>query len=62
MCILDRHHRLRGEGLQKIHRVLGKLSGLLSAHDQGADDTVWTKQRDRKKRPIACLHNDLVER
>ena len=40
MCILDRHHRLRGEGLQKIHRVLGKLSGLLSAHDQGADNCV----------------------
>ncbi len=49
--VLDRQHRLRGEGLQQVDGALGELAGRLAAHHQRADDLVGAAAAARSAAP-----------
>ena len=60
--VLDRHHRLVGEGLQQVDGGLRKFAGRLAPHHQRADDVVGTEQRHDQQRAEALAQVDLVDR
>ena len=41
--VLDREHRLRGEGLQEIHRVLREEAGFLPPNHERAQDLIFAQ-------------------
>ena len=57
--VLDREHRLRGEGLQQVDRLLGNSPGSLAAHHQSADDALGAEQRHDQQRAKAGAHDDV---
>ena len=60
--VLDRQHRLRGEGLQQINGALRKSPGSLRRTTSSADDLVRPQQRHDQQRPIAGAQDDFVDR
>ena len=57
--VLDRQHRLVGEGLQELDRAPRELAGLLAPHHQRADDPIGPQHRHNQKRPVSGALDDI---
>ena len=57
--VLDRRHRLRGEGLKQVDGARRKLAGLLAADNERTDDAVGAEQRHSQKRAEAGADDDI---
>ena len=62
--VLDRQHRLGGEGLQQFDRALGEFAGCFATDHQGANDPIGSEQgydqaaRDNPARPMISVRLD----
>ena len=59
--VLNRDHRLRGEGLQQIDRALGEFPGLAAPHHEGAHHAIRAQQRHHQQPAIAFPQHDVGE-
>ena len=59
--VLDRDHRLRGEGLQQIDRAFRKLARLFAADHQRADNPIGTEQGHDQQRAEAGADDDIED-
>src|SRR5262245_44688906 len=57
--VLDRKHRLRGEGLQQFNRTRGKFARLFPPDHERADDAFHADHRHDKTRSKSSAHCDL---
>ena len=60
--VLDRQHRLGGEGLEQIDRVLRERTGRFAAYDQHANHMVAPKQRNDEQSTESSADNDVLRR
>src|SRR5262249_2501979 len=58
--VLDRQHRLSGEGLEEAHDLSREMAGLAPPYDQAASDPVLEEERNREERPIAKSRQDWL--
>ena len=61
-CVLDRQHRLGGEGLHQVNGVLQKRAGRAAAHHQQANHVVAAQERGGQSRPEPGANGNLVNR
>ncbi len=59
--VLDREHRLRGEGLEQPDHRGRELAGIAPADDQRAEDAILAQQRDADQRTEAAAAQQIVE-
>src|SRR4029453_4596232 len=57
--ILDRQHRLGGEGLQQFNCARGKFARLLPPDHERPDDAICADQRHDETRSKSSAHCDL---